>query len=102
MRTFQKAIDAAAKACEKACDAAITDLRARMVIPYCEIHGCEFTAGMGTWNFRWPDGRMACDRDWTDVRLPKFLARALSTDYPLNPGQSCGSMMQDYSPKGKK
>lgn len=101
MRTFQKAIEAAHAQCEKACDAAIADVRTRLVIPYCDRHGCRFIAGMGGWNFVWPDGRRATHEEWSDVRLPKRMCDALCTDYPLSRSNDCGSMMADYTPKAK-
>jgi hypothetical protein len=83
-----------------ALDAVIEQARQKYVIPYCDANNLEFNAGMGTWNFRSWDGKYSGEflyaSDYGDI--PEEVLTVLQMDYPLNPGQSCGSIMQSYKP----
>lgn len=84
-----------------ALDGVLEQARKEYVIPYCDANNFEFNAGMGTWNFRSANGDyigdFLYDSDYDDV--PEEVLRVLQMEYPLNRGQSCGSMMESYKPK---
>lgn len=72
-------------------------VRTKYVVPFCDRHGCVFKAGMGGWQFQWPDGRRATDGDGSAFRLPSRLASALKIKvfYGAN---SLGTIIEDYAP----
>ncbi|MNK14376.1 hypothetical protein D3C87_324940 [compost metagenome] len=81
-------------------DAVIEQARQAHVIPYCDANNLEFSAGMGTWNFRSIDGKYSGEfvyaSEYGDI--PDNVLEVLQMEYPLNRGQSCGSMMESYKP----
>lgn len=82
-------------------DAVIEQARQAYVIPFCDSARLEFNAGMGSWMFQSKDekyvGEFMYSHDYEGI--PEDVLRVLQMDYPLNPGQSCGSMMESYTPK---
>jgi hypothetical protein len=97
---LKQALDKAAEQCAAACDAAMASARRKYVVPFCDKHACRFTAGMGSWSF--DGGGVEQIGGWNSEDLPQRLRAILQTEYPLNRGQDCGSMMQDYTPKNYK
>lgn len=94
MNTF-KALDRAAREYDRALRLIAAAARLKYVAPYCERHGCAFSAGMGSWSFHWPDGRLKYNRDDDDLPLRLFKVLAAETLYP----NDLGSLMLDYRPK---
>lgn len=97
---MELAIDRIAIAAEKALDKVIAEARAKYVIPFCDKHGCKFSAGMGSWSFHggkigYGDGYLGRQ---DETQLPKRLYTVLTMEYPLNRMNDCGSLMQDYKP----
>lgn len=92
------AIGAAVDACENRIDAIIASIRAEHVIPFCERKNMSFNARMGSWSFHSKDGRkMMSQHDRNG--LPFIIFNILSLEYPLNRGQSVGSIMESYTPR---
>lgn len=75
--------------------------RQEYVIPFCDSARVEFNAGMGSWMFQseyeQSFGEFMYSHDYEGI--PEDVLKVLQMEYPLNPGQSCGSMMQSYTPK---
>lgn len=97
---LSKALNVAARECERKCDVAIEYARKKYVIPFCEKHGCKFIAGMGSWSFH--GGSIGQMGGWCDDRLPKRLLAVLRNEHPLNHNNDCGSLMADYVPTNYK
>lgn len=82
------------------CNKILDYAREKYIIPFCEKHQCKFLAGMGTWMFMGGDIKHIWE--YEDSKLTKELSKILSMDYPLNRGNSLGSMMLNYTPKNYK
>lgn len=101
---MEKAIDRIALQAEKELAKLIAEARAKYVVPFCDKHGCRFSAGMGSWSFHggdlphggyWDEGYLSGS---AAERIPKRLYAVLSAEYPLNRNNDCGSLMESYTP----
>lgn len=97
---LQKAFDKAASECDDACTVALMGARAKYLIPFCDKKSLRFTAGMGLFLFTNEKGETFGENVFsTDHRgIPKRLLAVLLAEWPMNPGQTAGSMMLDYTP----
>lgn len=101
---MSKAIDRVAKAADIELDKIIEAARQKYVIPFCDKHGCEFSAGMGSWSFH--GGRIGYGDGYLgrndEKAIGKRLYAVLAMEYPLNRMNDCGSLMRDYTPANFK
>jgi len=77
-------------------------VRRTEVIPFCDKHGVQFRAGMGTWTLYDPKTQKSI---WISTyrKNPEFVRLQKLLDTPVDGmDQYLGSLMKDYTPGGAK
>lgn len=101
---LEKAFERAATECDNACTLALLQAHAKYLVPFCNKKNLRFTAGMGCFIFTDEKGEEFGENIWSTDHsgIPKRLLGVLLAEWPLNRGQTAGSMMPSYTPPNFK